>query len=133
MIPASYEGLVAWKCGKDGAITERTGAVTFKDFRVADVGFCALEYSVIENTYDNYAKIINATVIGNSGYNDDESYITTNDVFGIVGARTENFTVEGARFFHYEHGDSAALGSCSHCEHPDASSTGGKMYKVSGL
>ena len=47
-ITAVYEDFVAWKCGKDGAITERTGAVIFKDMRVADTGFSGIEFSVIE-------------------------------------------------------------------------------------
>jgi len=54
-------------------------------------------------------------------------------VFGITGARTENFTIEGASFYNFEHKKSAALGSCSHCEHPDATSSGAFTFKTSGL
>jgi len=41
--------------------------------------------------------------------------------------------VDGAHFYNYDNGHSAALGSCSHCEHPDASSSGARTYKTRGL
>ena len=36
---------------------------------------------------------------------------------GIIGPRTENFTVDGTSFFNFDINNASALGSCSHCYH----------------
>lgn len=56
-------------CGITCAITERTGAVEFKDFKVADCGESCIEYSEIEDVVDGYAKVTNALVVGKTGLN----------------------------------------------------------------
>ena len=37
-VPAIFNNLIAWKCGHNGAITERTGHVIFNNFKIADSG-----------------------------------------------------------------------------------------------
>lgn len=52
-VTALFEGLVSWKNGRNGAITQRVGDVRFKDFKVADNNECGIEIgesSVFENT-----------------------------------------------------------------------------------
>lgn len=56
-MPAVFEDLIAWKCGRNGAITERTGAVVFKNFRIADSGIAGIEFSVIEGVVNGYAMV----------------------------------------------------------------------------
>lgn len=34
---------------------------------------------------------------------------------GIIGPRSEFFTISGAKFFNFDFGSSACLGDCSHC------------------
>jgi len=35
-IPAIFEDYTGWKCGFNAAITERTGSVIFRNFKIAD-------------------------------------------------------------------------------------------------
>ena len=90
-IPAVFENFVVWKAGRNGAITERTGAVTFKNFRVADSQIAGMEFSKLEDVRDGYAKIEGGMVIGNTGFNDvdgdDAEVITGDTCWGVIGPR----------------------------------------------
>ena len=52
---------------------------------------------------------------------------------GIITARTENFQVNGARFYNFDNPGQAALGSCSHCFHPASTDSGARTTKFSGI
>lgn len=136
-VPAVFENFIGWKTGRNGAITERTGAVTFKNFKIADSKIAGIEFSVIEDVADGYAKVEGGMIIGNTGYNDmdgeDSGVITKNKCWGLIGPRTENFTVEGVSFYGLAHKKSGALGACSHCFHPASTDSGGRTFKTSGL
>lgn len=67
-ITATFERFIGWACNDTCAITERTGAVIFKDFKAADCGTSCIEYSEIEDVVDGYAKVIDAVVVGRTGY-----------------------------------------------------------------
>jgi hypothetical protein len=56
-------------CEDNGAITERTGNVIFKNFLVADSGIAGMEFSMIEGVVDGYAKIEGGLVVGHTGLN----------------------------------------------------------------
>lgn len=101
-IPAIFERMTAWKCGRNGAITERTGAVVFKDFKIADNLIAGMEFSVIEDVVDNYAKIEGGLVVGNSGLNDEDGNIAMMTLWGVIGARTENFMIDGTSFYNFD-------------------------------
>ena len=135
-IPAIFENLVAWKCGRNGAISERTGAVQFHDFKVADNGIAGMEYSAIKDlgTY-GYAKVVGGVTVGNTGLNDDDNILAQKTLHGVVGPRDEWFGVEDTMFFNYnqEGRASTALGTCSHCWHPAATDSGGRTYYVKNL
>jgi hypothetical protein len=53
--------------------------------------------------------------------------------WGLIGPRTENFTVYDLRFYNFNFSESAALGTCSHCWHPAATDSGGRTFKVQNL
>lgn len=97
-VPAVFENMVAWKCGRNGAITERTGAVTFLNFKIADSAIAGIEFSFIEDVADGYARVKGGMVIGNTGHNDEGGIISGATVWGLIGPRTENFTVDGVTF-----------------------------------
>ena len=63
--------MLAWKCGRNGAITERTGAVTFKNFKIADNAIAGIEFSMIESVADGDASVIGGIIVGNTYLNDD--------------------------------------------------------------
>jgi hypothetical protein len=98
-----FENMVAWKCGRNGAISERTGAVTFLNFKIADSGIAGIEYSMIEDVVDGYAKVVGGMVIGNSGYNDEDGVISGSTCWGLIGPRTEYFTVEDVSFYNLDY------------------------------
>jgi hypothetical protein len=132
-IQAIFENMVAWKCGSNGAISEDTGAVTFLNFKIADNGITGIEVSVIADVVDGYAKVIGGIVVGNTGYNDENGKISGSSVRGLIGARTENFSVDGVSFYNFDFVNSAALGTCSHCFHPASTDSGGRTMTVSNL
>lgn len=55
-VPAIFEDFVGWKMGRNGAISERTGNVIFKNFKIADSGIAGAEFSAIENL-DTYGYV----------------------------------------------------------------------------
>jgi hypothetical protein len=52
---------------------------------------------------------------------------------GIITPRTENFTIDGARFYNYDFNSAAALGDCSHCFHPASTDSGARTYTTKRL
>ncbi len=74
-VPSLFENFVAYKCLRNGAITERTGAVTFKNFRIADSGIAAIEFSLVEGVEDNKAFVDGGLVVGNTYLNDEDDII----------------------------------------------------------
>jgi len=80
---------------------------------------------------DGYAKVVNSLHIGKSAFG--ESDIGLSSPHGIIGPRSEGFTIEGAKFFNYNFNEAAALGDCSHCFHPASTDSGARTVTVSGL
>ncbi len=74
------------------------------------------------------AKILDATVVGRSNNSErllfEVAAVTTTR--GIITARSENMTVDGARFFYFDWDGSAALGGCSHCFHSSSTDSGAR-------
>ena len=144
-IIARFENLVSYKNGRNGAIAERVGAVQFINFKTADNILAGMEYSLTEDIIDGYAKIIGGVVIGKTS--NTEEALDNSLPHGIITPRTENFSIEGTRFFNFNwskniwDGETSkqmdafpgALGSCSHCFHPAATDSGAREVRVSGL
>ena len=101
-VPAIFNNLIAWKCGKNGAITERTGHVIFNNFKIADSGIAGIEFSVIEDIVDGYAKVTGGIVIGNTGFNDFNGTTSNRTTWGFIGPRTEGMTVTGTSFYNFD-------------------------------
>ena len=90
-----------------------------------------IEFSLTEDVIDGYAKIVDAVVIGKTANADAETNAAS--PHGIIAPRTENFTIDGARFYNYNFNEAAALGDCSHCFHPAATDSGARTYTTSRL
>lgn len=102
-IPAVFEDLVAWKAGRNGAISERTGNVIFRNFRIADTRIAGIEVSELERLdLPGYAYVDGGMVIGNTGLNDAEGTIANAALWGFIGPRSEHFTVDGLAFYNYD-------------------------------
>jgi hypothetical protein len=133
-VPAIFEDFVGWKMGRNAAITERTGAVVFKNFRVADSGIAGVEFSAIEDIdAEGYAMMEGGMIIGNTRVNDADGLIETSTVWGFIGARHEYLTVKDVSFYNFDFEDSAAIGTCSHCFHPASTDSGGRTLITTGL
>lgn len=133
-VPAIFEDFTAWKAGRNGAITERTGEVIFKNFKVADSGIAGIEFSAIEDLHEpGRAKVEGGIVIGNTRVNDEDGLLESRTVWGVIGPRTEFFTVDGVAFYNFDFAGSAAVGTCSHCFHPAATDSGGRTLITNNL
>jgi hypothetical protein len=133
-VPAIFEDFVGWKMGRNAAITERTGAVIFKNFRVADSGIAGVEFSAIEDiAAEGYAMMDGGMIIGNTRVNDADGLIEGSTVWGFIGARHEYLTVKDVAFYNFDFQDSAAIGTCSHCFHPASTDSGGRTLTTTNL
>lgn len=133
-IPAIFEDSTFWKQGRNGAITERTGAVIFRNFKCADSGIACIEFSALEDIGMNeLTKLENSLIVGNSGVNDDDGIISKSSVWGFIGPRMEYFTLDTVSFYNFDFSDSAAIGTCSHCFHPASTDSGGRTMTVRNL
>jgi len=54
-------------------------------------------------------------------------------VWGFIGARNEWLTVKDVGFYNFDFGESAAIGTCSHCFHAAATDSGGRTLTTTGL
>jgi len=131
LITANFETLTAWKNKRNGAIAGQVGDVRYNNFKVADSILANIEF---EETYDTgyfTAMIQNAVLIGRSA-NTEEALDFANPR-GIITPRSDNFVIDGVKFFSYDFGTAAGIGSCSHCWHPSATDSGAREVKMRNL
>jgi len=130
VIPAKFYRLTSYRNGRNGAIAERVGAVEFHDFKVADNKLAGIEMSLTEDLIDGYAKVYGGLIIGQSVNN---AGLSGSSPHGIIGPRTEGFTIDGAKFFNYNWNEAAALGTCSHCFHSASTDSGARTVTTRNL
>jgi len=111
-IETKMTNLTAWKNLRDGAIAERLADVKFVDFKIADSLKAGIEISFLEGGGYAKAGIHNSTIVLRSGNYEGGG----GDSRGIITAKTENFTVRNVSFYNFDEGESAAFGTCTHCE-----------------
>jgi len=98
-IIAEFHNLVSYKNGRNGAIAERVGAVQFHNFKTADNHLAGIEFSLTEDIIDGYAKVVGGLIVGRSANTEDS--LDRSSPHGIIGPRTENFSIEGTKFFDF--------------------------------
>lgn len=103
----------------------------FINFKVADNLVAGIEFSLTGETMDGLAQIYNALIVGYSA--NSENTTKAAPLYGIITPRTENFTINGARFYNFDLTGMAALGSCSHCFHPASTDSGARTVTFSNL
>ena len=74
------------------------------------------------------AQIDGALIIGKTANTEERLELAS--PHGVVAPRKENFVIKNVKFFNYNWGEAAALGSCSHCFHPAATDSGSRTTKV---
>jgi len=90
-----------------------------------------MEYSIVRNIVDGYAKIVGGLVIGRSA--NSEEALDLASPKGVINSRDEGFTVEGTKFYNFNYNDAAAMGTCSHCWHDKNTDSGGRTVTVKDL
>ena len=91
-----------------------------------------MEFSVVDYSMgDNATRINGGLVVGRT--NNSELALEISQPYGIIAPRTENFRVDGVKFFNFDWNEAAALSSCSHCFHPQATDSGARTIRTSGL
>lgn len=100
VIPARFYRHLSYKNGRNGAIAERVGAVEFIDFKTADNVLAGIEMSLTEDVIDGYANVIGGVIVGRSA--NTEADIDAASPHGIIGPRSEGFSIDGTKFFNYD-------------------------------
>lgn len=127
-ITANFNGFTGWKNLRNGAIAKTVGDIRFNDFKTADNLLAGIEFAETDTFGDKTTEMaqINRAVIVGRSYENDELKLEKGTPRGIITPRTDNFVIQGVRFFNFNWGDAAALGSCSHCYHDQASDSGAR-------
>lgn len=131
-VPAVYEDFTGYSNGRNGAIAGGTGAVQFKNFKIADNLLAGIEF---EMTWDAGAHekcyIDGALIVGRSPNAD--ATLNAAAPRGIITPRSEWFGVKKVNFHSFDWGLSAAIGSCSHCWHGAATDSGARQVNFEEL
>jgi hypothetical protein len=134
-ITAVYQDFVAWKNGRNGAIAEFTGAVIWKNFKVADNLRCGLEWSAPDDSVmkKGISYIDGAVIIGKSGNTEDA--LEKAAPIGLITPRgNEYWSAKNISFFSFNFANVApAIEDCSHCEFADSTDSGARTVSLSGL
>lgn len=128
LITTVFNGLIGYKCNRNGAIAERVGNVQFENFKVADNLLAGIEFSLTEDADMNMAKINGALIIGKS--DNTEDLLDWASPHGIITPRTENFMIENVKFYNFNFKSAAALGTCSHCFHSASTDSGARTVTI---
>jgi len=78
-----------------------------------------------------YAQINGALIIGRS--NNTDWILEAMNPHGIITSRQENFAIKNVRFYNFDWGNTAALGTCSHCFHDAATDEGARTITTQGF
>jgi len=70
-------------------------------------------------------------VIGKSS--NSEYKLENTSTHGIITGRSDYFQIKNVKFYNFNWGESAALGSCSHCSHDSESDSGARTITFSGM
>ena len=131
LITANFYNVTSWKNKRNGAIVGAAGDVRFNNFKVADNFLAGMEMERSDRSGDGKAQFINSTVVGRT--ENTEDMLDLGEPRGVITPRSENFTIDGLRFYNYNWNRSAALGTCSHCFHPAATDSGARTVTVKNL
>jgi len=130
-ITANFYDVTSWKNGRNGAIAEHVGDVRFHNFKTADNILAGIEFGVTFEYGDDTTQIDGALIIGKSRNTD--LRIENANPGGVITARRENFVVKNVKFYNFDWNEAAAIKSCSHCMNDDATDSGARTVKFSGL
>ena len=132
-IIGKFNGFTGWKNNRNGAICERAGAIQFRNFKVADNLLAGIEFEFAHEFFgdQDYAGVFDALIIGKTL--NTEPLLESKSPHGIIGPRSNGFTIKGVVFHDMDFNNAAALGTCSHCFHPAATDSGARTVRTNAL
>jgi hypothetical protein len=128
-ITAVYENFLGYKNNRNGIIGEDGGSVWIKNAKVADNKLAGIEMNKVVSVRDGMAGVDGAVVVGRTLGNDESSGGSR----GIITPQRDGWLVKNARFYNFDFGSAAALGSCSHCFKAPATDSDGRHVDFENL
>jgi hypothetical protein len=124
-VEAVYQNFVGWRNLRDTVIGERLGAVVFRNIKSFDNKRAGIEISDSDYSPLGSLLIDNALLVGVTADQASNSAAYT-AIRGIITPKKDNLKVQNVRFHNYGTGHTA-IETCSHCEHPAATDSGGRV------
>jgi len=106
------------------------GAVRFENIKTADNRLAGIEIEVDANLEEKMAYVDGALIVGRTENNMESDVGSPR---GIITPRTDKWWVMNVRFYNFNFGEAAALGSCSHCFHPAATDSDCRTIKFENI
>jgi len=121
----NFYDFTGWKNKRNGAILGKVGASRLHNFKTADNLLAGIEFERTDMSFEDGAMVKGGLIVGMSNNHEKRlDEIKRYSPHGIIGPRSENFTVDGTSFFNFNIHNASALGSCSHCYHDQATDSG---------
>lgn len=135
-VESKMEDLTAYKNGRDGSMAVSVGAVQFWNFKTADNLEAGIEVHDCGTIPLGYSTIENGLFIGKSS--NTETLLDEAAPVGIWMPSSDNFLVDGARFFNYdqtgvEGKNAAAFATASNSENWFSTGAGAFQYETENL
>jgi hypothetical protein len=130
LIPARFENFLSYKNGRNGVMGAALGAVEFHNIKTADNRLAGIEIEIDANLKENTGFVDGALIVGRTLNNMENS---VGNPRGIITPRTDKWWVKNVKFFNFNFGHAAALGSCSHCFHPAATDSDARTIKFANI
>lgn len=128
-----FDDFTGYKNKRNGAIALNVGDVRFNNFKTADNIKAGMEMELTDNgVFDERPGAYNSVVVGSSVGNGHANRLSSSP-HGIIGSRTEYFTIRNVSFYNFDFNNAAAIGDCSHCEHGAATDSGARTITTSQL
>jgi hypothetical protein len=119
VVPALFENFLGYANGRNGVIGEDMGAVHFENIKVSSNGVAGFEITKLVSVRDNVSYLKNAIIVGQN-----PSLEGSGTPHGFIAPQRDGLLAENVRFYAFEDGNTAALGSCSHCFKESATDSG---------
>lgn len=127
-IQAVYSDFVGYKCRRNGVIGGNLGDVTLRRMVAIDNNLAGIEIEKVIDVADDVGKLEDSFVVGRS-----ENWNGGADIHGVITPRTDRWTVDNVRFYNFDWGKAAAIGTCSHCYFEPSTDSDARTVKTKNL
>ena len=117
---------MGYKCKRNGVIAGNLGSVTLRRIASIDSGLAGIEIEKVIDVDDEVGRLENSIVVGRSENWDGGD----NNPHGVITPRTDKWTVSNVRFYNYDWGTAAGIGTCSHCYFEPSTDSDARTIKM---